>query len=270
MQITAWTALPKWVSHSEHWFVLSDTHGRIEPFRELLAAAPEGARLIHLGDIADRGHNPYECYQEIAARPNMVLVMGNHDMMAKRVLFDLNMCMNSYVQWMKLWMRNGGSVTMAEISENEEREALLTTVLERQKLYHFDGNLFFVHSGLFPEDNFQELAQKEDMDIAEIHDIYVMHLTWRADDWPQFWEQDENCDWKGFPVKPFFIHGHKRCSRTHGRDYTNYGEKAEFLPREDTWRVGVDSCEGMSALEIKNGQYRFYDIDGAPFDENKQ
>lgn len=268
MHITAWKPLPKWVSHNEHWYVLADTHGRIEPFRELLAAAPEGARIIHLGDIADRGRYPYECYQEIASRPDMVLVMGNHDMMAKKVLLQLDMPLYAYSLWSQVWLRNGGGATMKAFSGNEEREALLSTVLERQKLYHFDGNLFFVHSGLFPEDDFRELAQKEDIDVSELLNMNVFHLTWRADDWPQFWEQDENCAWKGFPVKPFFVHGHKRCSRTHAGDYTNYGEKAEFLPREDTWRLGVDSCEGMSALEIRDGQYRFHDIDGAPFQKN--
>lgn len=265
MNITPWTALPDWVSHGDHWYVLSDTHGRLEPFRELLSAAPEGARLIHLGDIADRGHQPYECYQEIAARPDMTLVMGNHDMMAWKVLFDLEMPMRDYVIWMRLWMRNSGSTTMKAISEIDDREDLVKSVLDRQKLYHFDGNLFFVHSGLFPEDDFQELAGKEDIETHELSEYELFHLTWRADDDPRFWDRTEGTTWTGFPVKPFFVHGHRRCSRTHAREFTGICEKSLYLPREDTWRLGVDSSEGMTALEIKDGKYRFYDIDGAPF-----
>lgn len=63
------------------------------------------------------------------------------------------------------------------------------------------------------------------------------------------------------------IFPHQRPGDPHGENRVG-GEirKTGFRPKEDSWRLGVDARIGMSALEIWNGQYRFYDIDDAPYE----
>lgn len=259
IQLTPWRHLPGWVEHREHWFVLTDPHGRFEPFRLLLASVPDGATVIHLGDIGDRGDDSIACYELLASMPDIMLIRGNHDMMLQQAMF-LSTNYRDIGRWLKLWKMNGGREFHASLAKDKNAQTMVKSVLSRQKLYHFDGNLFFVHAGLTPQDDFRLLARKQFLSGMDLHFNPPDHLAWAGDGY-DFWEATDQTEWKGFDVKPFFVHGHRACQRISATE-CDPGYKVNVWPREDSWRIGVDDRDGMTAVEILGGQYRFYTIDG--------
>jgi serine/threonine protein phosphatase 1 len=62
--------------------ILGDCHGRYKALQQVLQRSNfnyEEDRLIFLGDICDRGEEPFDCIKEILQIRNRILIMGNHD-----------------------------------------------------------------------------------------------------------------------------------------------------------------------------------------------
>ena len=259
--IGKWHDLPAWVSHKHHWFVVTDTHGDFDCMDTLVKAAPKEARIIHLGDIGDRGDFSYECFELLDQRPDIELIRGNHDLFVHEFLFGSDPILNRVN--LEIWLHNGGASFIDRIYYDIEAQELLKRVILRQKLYLFDGNLFFVHSGLRVQDDFLSLSQKEFLQLEDYNVRFPenpQHLSWLGDA-PGFFDQDENTVWKNFPVKPFFIHGHRRCSKLDASETPMSPlDKMRTRPRIDTWRIGVDTHLGLNGLEIKDGMFRFYEV----------
>ena len=61
--------------------IIGDVHGCFDELRELLdrLAATDEDRLISVGDLVDRGPRSVEVWELFRARPNTVVLMGNHE-----------------------------------------------------------------------------------------------------------------------------------------------------------------------------------------------
>ena len=67
--------------------IFGDIHGCIEPFSQLLqltAPDPQQDRIILLGDLVDRGPDPYAVWQTVVSLQRqfgrrLVLLRGNHE-----------------------------------------------------------------------------------------------------------------------------------------------------------------------------------------------
>ena len=106
-------------------YVISDIHGCYAQFTELL-------ELIHfkdtdilyvLGDIVDRGPHPIKVLSALMEMPNVVCIVGNHELMALDGLRFLNtQITNESIESMDKetmgnlfnWIRNGGQTTIDE------------------------------------------------------------------------------------------------------------------------------------------------------------
>lgn len=70
-------------------YCISDIHNDLDSFRkmlELIEFSPEDEMYI-LGDIFDRGPDPFGVYKEILKHENMIPLMGNHELhLAKSIL----------------------------------------------------------------------------------------------------------------------------------------------------------------------------------------
>src|SRR5450631_2294709 len=63
-------------------FVMGDIHGAYKALRQCLERSgfdKQEDRLIQLGDIVDRGHQVYECAEELLTIRNLIAIKGNHD-----------------------------------------------------------------------------------------------------------------------------------------------------------------------------------------------
>ena len=69
-------------------FVVSDIHGEYELFIRLLETIhlKETDTLYVLGDILDRGPHPVRIILKLMEMPNVVCLIGNHELMALECL----------------------------------------------------------------------------------------------------------------------------------------------------------------------------------------
>ena len=69
-------------------YVISDIHGQYDMFMELLEKIPlkDSDTLYILGDVVDRGPHPIKTLQKLKKMPNVICMVGNHELMALRCL----------------------------------------------------------------------------------------------------------------------------------------------------------------------------------------
>ena len=132
-------------------YVMSDLHGQYNAFikmLELIKFADEDELYI-LGDIIDRGPNPLEIYDFIKDKPNIHMLMGNHELMMMEYYDDKpRSWFNPREDDYRLWMQNGGKVTEDAINarEKDEQEQIKEFFknLEYYKLLEVDGEKFIL------------------------------------------------------------------------------------------------------------------------------
>ena len=69
-------------------YCTADMHGEFERFRRLLELIcfSEEDTLYVLGDVIDRGPHGFKILLDMAQRPNVIGLMGNHEAMAIQAL----------------------------------------------------------------------------------------------------------------------------------------------------------------------------------------
>lgn len=69
-------------------YVISDIHGEYDKFLELLKMIKfkETDTLYVLGDILDRGPHPIKVLKKLMEMPNVICIVGNHEIMALECL----------------------------------------------------------------------------------------------------------------------------------------------------------------------------------------
>lgn len=94
-------------------YVLSDIHGRIDPYHRMLKRIhfSENDNLYILGDIIDRNPDGIEIMKEVMDRKNIHMLLGNHEyMMANTLSTDVS-DVYQWEEYYDLWAMNGGEVT---------------------------------------------------------------------------------------------------------------------------------------------------------------
>lgn len=127
---------------------MGDVHGNFKALEQVLERAnfdPEKDRLICLGDVADGWPEVRECFEYLAALPNLIYILGNHD--------------QGLMAWIEgrmpgwNWFGQGGAATIASFSMHPSHVSYRVKKLlfDRAKYYHIeekDGILrCFVHGG---------------------------------------------------------------------------------------------------------------------------
>ena len=185
-------------------YVVSDIHGCYDKFKELLCKIEfsDDDELFILGDVIDRGDEPIAVLRDIMARPNVVFIKGNHEVMAMEVLRKFGveitdesiagLCEGDVVAYLN-WMNNGGEVTLNQFSalNKDEREEVLAYIEEAEnyQALEIEGRLYIlVHAGF---SNFSP-----DKDLDEYH---IMDLVWDRPDYSKRYLDNENV---------FFVSGH--------------------------------------------------------------
>ena len=105
-------------------YVMSDIHGQIDQFHEVLKQIrlEKTDKLYILGDVIDRNPNGIEVLAEIRSMTNAILMLGNHEYMMLQAIQNPE----DEFLW-RAWFANGGMKTYDCYMEMpiEEREELI-------------------------------------------------------------------------------------------------------------------------------------------------
>ncbi|MBO4419411.1 MAG: metallophosphoesterase [Oscillospiraceae bacterium] len=142
-------------------YVISDVHGCYDLFLRMLEKIrfSSADTLFLLGDAADRGPDGLPVLFDVMGRSNVVMHLGNHEDMFRRViqnwenepnLTDREAADRTFVNWTE---RNGGDVTwQAYLSLTEERQRQIRDFLLGLRLFSeltVNGRQFLlVHAGV--------------------------------------------------------------------------------------------------------------------------
>ena len=180
-------------------YVTSDIHGQYDMFIALLdkLKLKDSDTLYVLGDVVDRGPHGIKILQKLMTMPNVVCLVGNHELMAldslkflvKEITDEtINEMTEGSITNILIWQRNGGGATINEIQslDNESRQDIMD-FLGDFSIYEeltIDGtDYLLVHAGLgnfSPDKDIEEYSLKElvwdraDYDITYYPDKYVV------------------------------------------------------------------------------------------------
>lgn len=161
-------------------YVCADIHGEYNKYAALLERLRfgESDTLYVLGDVIDRGPDGIRILQDMMARPNVVPILGNHELTAAiclRWLLEeiteerLDALGAEQLAVYQNWMDNGGEPTLRGLKRlsQEERQALLAYFQEMDLYAQVEtgGRRFvLVHAGL---DHFALDKSLEDYELED-------------------------------------------------------------------------------------------------------
>lgn len=169
-------------------YIISDIHGCYDSYKALLKKInfSREDELYVLGDVVDRGPEPIRILQDMMRRPNVKLILGNHDFvmytLLKRLAVEITAenCESYLTQEdifdYQLWMLDGGQVTAKQFAKlpSGEREDILDYIADAslyEVLEQGEKKYILVHAGI---------AGFEPGKALEEYDLYAF-LEERAD-----------------------------------------------------------------------------------------
>ncbi len=162
-------------------YVISDIHGEYDKFVELLKKIKfkDTDTLYILGDVVDRGPHPIKTLLMLMNMPNVICLVGNHELMALECLeflmkeitdksideMDENMINN-----LLTWQANGSSTTLDEFYElDADLKQDVIDFIKDFSIYEevkVEGrNYLLVHAGL------GNYSPENDIEDYSLHDL---------------------------------------------------------------------------------------------------
>ncbi len=152
-------------------YAIGDIHGYLDQFAALMDAIdaeladdpPARHRIITLGDYCDRGPDTPGVLDRLIARratdPNLVCILGNHDVLMRDMLTDPHGAAPSWLTWGGLATLAGYGITGTGL--NRDLDALSQrfadalpdshrAFLHSLSRMHVEGDYAFVHAGVMP------------------------------------------------------------------------------------------------------------------------
>jgi len=162
-------------------YVISDIHGCYVKYMEMLREINFGPEdmLYVLGDVLDRGPDGFKILLDMASRPNVVALRGNHEDMAIRALPGILRCIvegdmdamtDEEAESMDLWFHNGGELSLADFLclDNEQMQSAweyMCAMPLYREVEVYNQKFVLLHGGL---ENFSPNRALEDYAPDEI------------------------------------------------------------------------------------------------------
>lgn len=188
-------------------FVLGDIHGAYRALRQVLDRSSfdrNNDRLICLGDVVDGWPETKQAIDELMTIPNLIYLMGNHDLWA--------------VQWMEtreaeeLWLEQGGRATCDSYAGGVPQSHV--DFFKNARPYFVENNRLFVHAGVKPglraEECSEEIlfwdrtlvqqARRQNTRLTSYDEVYVGHTpitTHKPMQYCEVWMVDTGAAWSG-------------------------------------------------------------------------
>ena len=145
-------------------YVISDIHGEYKKFITLLEKInfSEKDTLYVLGDVVDRGAEPVKVLRYMMTKPNIVPIMGNHEVMAceglKFLLGEITMDITNNLkpdelEMMSAWIKIGATSTIkgfTTLNPDERAEILeyISGFLPYQKVSAGGNDYLLIHAAI--------------------------------------------------------------------------------------------------------------------------
>lgn len=180
-------------------YVMGDIHGQYDMFVELLEKIKfkETDMLYILGDVLDRGPHPIKVLRKLMEMPNIICLVGNHELMALECLeflqkeitdISLDELDEQTLNNLITWQYNGSKTTIDEFRrlDQEMRKAVIDYIKEfllYEELTINGEDYLLVHAGLgnySPDKEIEDYSLKElvwdraDYGIKYFDDVYVV------------------------------------------------------------------------------------------------
>ena len=140
-------------------YCMSDIHGELDRWNEMLELIQfsDTDTLYFLGDAIDRKSHGIEVLQDIMRRPNVHMILGNHEQM----MLDSFWSNNTY-DARRLWKNNGGGSTyktMVYRIPTEERLRILRFIQELPDHLEIEvnGRAFYLVHGYIGENRHERI-----------------------------------------------------------------------------------------------------------------
>ena len=147
--------------------ILGDIHGESHKLKKVLSLCDfdyENDTLIQLGDVVDRGLDPFGCIFELLKIKKLQLIQGNHDWCFLNWVRTIGYNFNG---------QHGSSITMNEwLKLNNSEKLIVENFFSSQKLSLIDSqNRLFVHAGINVDSDIQI---KEDLLWSRSFFMYLL------------------------------------------------------------------------------------------------
>lgn len=119
-------------------YTISDIHGRYDKYSAMLEKINFGNKdtLYVLGDIIDRYDDGIKIMLDMIRRPNVVMLMGNHEAMMLDTLLGFEQINKESIDKMALWVFNGGESTLNSFLESSKKDRInMLNFLEAMPYY---------------------------------------------------------------------------------------------------------------------------------------
>lgn len=162
-------------------YVISDIHGQYEMFIELLdkIKLKDTDTLYILGDVLDRGPHPIKTLLKLMEMPNVICLVGNHELMALECLeflikeitdTTLDELNEGMIDKVLTWQNNGSFTTLDEFVQlDSEAKQDVIDFLKEFLIYEEvsvnDKDYLLVHAGL---GNYSPQKDIEDYSLHEL------------------------------------------------------------------------------------------------------
>ncbi len=180
-------------------YVISDIHGEYDKFVELLdkIKLQDTDTLYILGDILDRGPNPIKTLLKLMNMPNVICLVGNHELMALECLEfltkeitdkSINEMDEKMIDNLLTWQYNGSSTTIDEFSklDSDTKQDVIDYIKDfsiYEETMVAEKKYLLVHAGLgnySPEKDIEDYSlndlvwERPDYDIRYFEDTFVV------------------------------------------------------------------------------------------------
>lgn len=162
-------------------YVISDIHGQYDMFLELLdkISLKETDTLYILGDVLDRGPHPIKTLRRLMEMPNVICIVGNHELMALECLkFLMKEITEASIKELDAetldnlltWQVNGSQTTIEEFRhlDQETKQEVINFIrdfLIYEEITVNGQDYLLVHAGL---GNF---SPEKEMEDYSLHDL---------------------------------------------------------------------------------------------------
>ena len=170
-------------------YVISDIHGRYDQYLQLLKKINFSLEddLYILGDVVDRGPEPIKVLQDIMQRPNVIFILGNHELMMYLILKRLSAEITEencetqltaeIIAGYQLWMQNGGATTAQKFRQlpRAAQQEILDYISDAslyETIIHNGRKYILVHAGLAHFSQDKALTDYDIYDFLEVRTDY--------------------------------------------------------------------------------------------------
>ncbi len=178
-------------------YVISDIHGEYDKFLELLdkIQLKETDTLYVLGDVLDRGPHPIKTLRKLMDMPNVICIVGNHELMALECLeflmkeitdMSIEELDEEMLDNLVTWQYNGSKSTIDEFNRldakaKQEVIEFIKDFVVYEEVSVNDKDYLLVHAGLgnySPEKEIEDYSLHELIWVSADYDVQYFEHTY--------------------------------------------------------------------------------------------